>query len=106
MMVFLTKLVSSFSLKMIPILTKRFILDALLGPGRVSANWYITALKNQQKKCIDEKQVKMESSESTICIGSLDHKLNIKRTIESIYPVTFSRIFVRKIFCKVFLKYL
>ena len=98
MMVFLTKLVSNFSLKMIPILAKRLILDALLGPGRASANWYSTALKNQQKKCIDEKQVKMESSESTISIGSLDHKPTIKTTIESIYPVTFSRIFVRKIF--------
>ena len=68
MMVFLTKFVSNFSLKMIPILAKRSILHALLGPGHASANWYITAHKNQKKKCIDEKQVKMESSESTICI--------------------------------------
>ena len=59
--ILLTKIVSKVSLKTLTILAKRLILDAWLGAGRTSADWYITALKIQTKICINGKQVKMES---------------------------------------------
>ena len=59
-MVLLTKIASNVCLKTLTSLAKRSILDALLGPGRASADWYITALKIQTKIFIDGKQVKME----------------------------------------------
>ena len=46
---------------MLTILTKRLILDAWLGLGRGSADWYITVLKIQAMICIDGRQVKIES---------------------------------------------
>ena len=46
-MVLLAKIVSNANLKTLTILSKRFIFDAWLGPGRASADWYITVLKIQ-----------------------------------------------------------
>ena len=43
------------------ILAKILILDAWLGPGGASADRYITVLKVQTKRCIDGRQLKMES---------------------------------------------
>ena len=47
MMVLLTKIVRKFNLKTLTILAKRLILEAWLGPGRVSAYWYFAVLKIQ-----------------------------------------------------------
>ena len=60
-MVMLVKIVSNVNLKTLTILAKRFILDAWLGPGCASVDWYITVLKIQTETCIDEGQVKMGS---------------------------------------------
>ena len=49
------------NLKTLTILAKGLILDALLGPGRVSVIWYFTVLKKQTKKYIDRRSLKMES---------------------------------------------
>ena len=46
--------VSNVNLKTLTILTKRLILGAWLGPGRASADWYITGLKIQTKICKDK----------------------------------------------------
>ena len=62
MIVLLTKIISNVNLKTLTILAKRLILDALLGPGRASADCYIIALKIQTKIYIDGKQIKTESS--------------------------------------------
>ena len=43
------------------ILAKILILDAWLGPGRASADGYITVLKIHTKRCINGRQLKMES---------------------------------------------
>ena len=61
MIVLLTKIVSSVNLKALTILAKEIILDAWLGPGRASADRYITFHKIQTKICIDGRQVKLES---------------------------------------------
>ena len=61
MMVLLVKIVVDVNLNRLIILAKRLILDAWLGPGRASADWYIAVLKIQLKICIDEEQVKMVS---------------------------------------------
>ena len=51
----------SVNLKTFTILAKWLILHAWLGPGRASAEGYITVLKIQTKICDDGRQVKMES---------------------------------------------
>ena len=61
MMVLLTKIVSKVNLKMSTILAKRLILDTWPGPGRASADGYITVLKVQTEICQDGRRVKMES---------------------------------------------
>ena len=61
MMVLLAKVISNINLKTLTILVKTLILDSWLGPGRASADRYITVLKIQTKTCKDESQVKMES---------------------------------------------
>ena len=45
MMVLLKKIVSNVSLKTSTILAKRLILNAWLGLGCASADWYVTVLK-------------------------------------------------------------
>ena len=84
MMVLLTKIVSSADLKTSTLLAKRLILDAWLGPGPASVDEYIAVLNTETKICKDGRQVKMES----------------------FYPVSFSRIYVRKTLCKLLSKYL
>ena len=84
MMVLLTKIVSSADLKTSTLLAKRLILDASLGPEPASVDEYIAVLKTQTKICKDGRQVKMKS----------------------FYPVPFSRIFARKILCKLLSKHL
>ena len=59
--VLLTKTVSKINLETLTILAKRLILDGWLGPGRTSADCYITAIKIQMQLCIDGRQVKTES---------------------------------------------
>ena len=58
MMVLLGKIVSNINLKTITILAKELILVALLGPGCVSADRYITCLKIQIEIYEDGRQVK------------------------------------------------
>ena len=58
----------NINLKMLTILTKRLILDAYLGSVHVSVDWCITVLKIKMNICIDERQVKMESLQSTFSI--------------------------------------
>ena len=67
MMVFFDKN-GNINLKMLTILTKRLILDAYLGSVRGSVDWYITVLKIKMNICIDGRQVKMESLQSTFSI--------------------------------------
>ena len=81
------KIVSKVNLITLTILTKRLILDAWLGSGRNSADWYIKVLKIQTKMCKDGRQVKMESFWSTVSIWSLCHNLTIKTTIKRLRPV-------------------
>ena len=78
------------------ILAKRLILHGSLGSACASTDWYITVLKIQTKICKDGRQVKMESIESTIFIGSLSHKSATKRTIKSISTLPISKILFRK----------
>ena len=61
MMILLGKIVSNVNLKMSTIFAKRLILNAWLGPGCASADWYIAVFKIQTKICKDGRQVKMES---------------------------------------------
>ena len=61
MMVLLVNIVDNVNLKMSTILALRLILNAWLGPGCASADWYITDFKIQTKICKDGKQVKLES---------------------------------------------
>ena len=68
-------------------------------------SWYITVLKIRIEIYKGERQVKMESFWSTISVWNLRHKPTIKTAIKGIHPVPFSRIFVGKIFCKLFSKY-
>ena len=95
-----SRIVSNVNLKA---LTEKWILDAWLGPGYASADWYITALKIQTKICKGGRQVKMESFKST---STTIKTTTIKTTIKSICPLPFSRIFLRNIFCKFLSKYL
>ena len=67
MMVFFDKN-GNINLKMLSILTKRLILDAYLGSVHGSVDWYITVLKIKMNICIDGRQVKMESLQSTFSI--------------------------------------
>ena len=52
---------SSFILKTLIILEKRLILNAWLGPGCASADWWITVIKIKTKIGKYRKLVKMES---------------------------------------------
>ena len=99
-MVLLAKIFSNVNLKTSTVLAKRLILDAWLGPGRASADWYITALKIQTKICKVRRQVKVESFQSTISIWSLSDRPTINTTIKSICSVPWPIIFARETFCK------
>ena len=59
--VLLAIVISSINLKMSATFAKGLILNAWLGPGCASADWYITVFKIQTKICKDGRQVKMES---------------------------------------------
>ena len=61
MMVLLTKIVSSVNLKTLAILPKSLNLIVWLDPGHVSADGYITILKNQMEICKDGRWIKIGS---------------------------------------------
>ena len=61
MIVLLTKIFTKVNWKQLTILAKWLILDAWLGPGRASADWYSAVFKIQMKRCLDGRQVEIKS---------------------------------------------
>ena len=106
MMVLMAKIVNNVYLKILTVLAKRLILDTWMGPGRGFADqgdWYITALKIQAKIFKDGRQVIILIKRPYLKFESW---ANYETTIKSISSVPFSRMFIRKIFCRSLSKHL